>query len=310
MLGRVFAIAMNAYREAVRARVLYGLFAAALLVIGYALIVASLSLHNETRVAADLGAASISIFAVLVAIVVGATSLHREVELKTIFPILARPVRRHEYLVGKYLGLVLTLAVFVALDAGAVLLVLALETHQAPWKVLAVLVVLGAILAVALVRAKHTRVFVVVPWAFAFVLAAFVVADSAGPERQLVAASAVLTLLEVLIIAALATFFSSFTSPAFTVVFTVFFFFIGRSADTLGNLPAKVVGDEARAVGQVLAKVFPNLHVYVPARPLLLGELVEHPVWGYVGIAAGHAAFYSALLLAVGALIFRKRDFQ
>jgi len=94
MLGRVFAIAMNAYREAVRARVLYGLFAAALLVLGYAVVVASLSLHNEARAVADLGAASISLFAVLVAVVQGATALHREVELKTIFPILARPVRR------------------------------------------------------------------------------------------------------------------------------------------------------------------------------------------------------------------------
>src|SRR5271156_1797281 len=130
MLARVLAIAMNTYREAVRARVLYGLFAVALATALYSLVVATLSLHQETRVVADLGAASISLYAVLVAIVLGATSLHREIELKTIFPILTRPLRRHEYVIGKYLGTLDTLLVFVALDGGVVLALLAGEAGQ------------------------------------------------------------------------------------------------------------------------------------------------------------------------------------
>ncbi len=134
MLARIAAVALNAYREAVRARVLYGLLGVALATTAYSLVVATLSLHQEIRVVADLGAASISLYAVLVAIVLGATSLHNELERKTLFPILTRRLRRHEYLVGKYLGALATLGVFVAIDGGAVLAVLAIrggERHRA-----------------------------------------------------------------------------------------------------------------------------------------------------------------------------------
>ncbi|WP_394841636.1 ABC transporter permease [Pendulispora brunnea] len=127
MMSRVVAITMNAFREAVRARVLHALLALALATCAYAVLVAALSIHEELRVVADLGAASISLSAAVVAIVLGSTTLHREIEYKTIFPLLTRALRRHEYLVGKYLGTLLTIAVFVAIQAAVVLAVLALE---------------------------------------------------------------------------------------------------------------------------------------------------------------------------------------
>src|SRR4051812_19622129 len=145
MLMRIAAIALNAYREAVRARILYGLLGLALATCGYSLVVATLSLHQEARVVANVGAASISLYAVLVAIVLGATSLHRELELKTIFPILTRQLRRHEYLIGKYFGMLATLAVFVAIDAAVVLGILAIEAGQKPWLVATAAALLAAI---------------------------------------------------------------------------------------------------------------------------------------------------------------------
>jgi ABC-type transport system involved in multi-copper enzyme maturation permease subunit len=310
MLARTFAIAMNAYREAVRARVLYGLFALAIGTAAYSLVVASLSLHQEARVVADIGASSISLYAVLVAIVLGSTSLYRELELKTVFPILSRPLRRHEYLLGKYFGMLATLAVFVAIDAAAVMIVLALQTGQTPWKVAVTVLLLGGILAVTLVRAKYTRVFVLIPWSAALALCAFVLASTAGDERRLVVASSVLTLCEVSIVTAVATLFASFSSPFLTAVLTVFVFIIGRSADTMANLPPKLFGEWLAAKGRFWSHVFPNLHVYVPARPLLLGQVPDVSLVQYIGVAAAHAAFYSAVLLVVGALVFRKRDFQ
>src|SRR5262245_46931533 len=125
MLARVGAVAYNSYREAVRARVLHGLFGLAILTAGYALIVGASASQSQMRVVSDLGAASISLYSVIVAIVLGATSLYRELEQKTIFPILARPIRRSEYLVGKLFGAVLTLGVFIAANAGALLFALA-----------------------------------------------------------------------------------------------------------------------------------------------------------------------------------------
>jgi Cu-processing system permease protein len=310
MLPRIAAIALNTYREAVRARVLYGLLGLALATCAYSLVVATLSLHQEARVVADVGAASISLYAVLVAIVLGATSLHRELELKTIFPILTRQLRRHEYLVGKYLGMLATLAVFVAIDAAAVLAILALETGQAPWKIVTAIALLAAILAVTSLRATHTRVFVAIPWSFALFAAMALLSAPAGGERRLVIASAALTLCEVAIVAAVAMLFSSFSSPFLTAVFTLGVFLVGRSADTLANLPARIFGQTLHQLGRGLARVFPNLHLYVPARPLLLGEVPGAPVWSFVGAAALHAIFYAIVLLTLGALVFRKRDFQ
>jgi Cu-processing system permease protein len=311
LISRITAIALNTYREAVRARLLLGLFAVSLATCAYSLIVASLSLGNEGRVVADLGSGSFSMFGVVIAIVLGSTSLYRELEYKTIFPILSRPIRRWEYLVGKYAGAVLTVFVFVSVDAAAVLGMLAMETEQAGWKIgLAAAASLFA-LAVTWWRVSGpARVFVVIPWAFVFALIAWFVASTAPEERQLVTASAALAVCEIAIVAAVATLFASFSSPFLTATFTAMVFLVGRSADTLAHLPKKLFG---RAVVQGfagLAHVVPNLHVYVPPRPLLLGEVADRPVWSYVGWAAVHAAFYSTVLLAGGALAFRKRDFS
>jgi ABC-type transport system involved in multi-copper enzyme maturation permease subunit len=284
-------------------------FAVALATCAYALVVATLSLHNEARVVADLGAASLSLYGVIVAIVLGSTSLYRELELKTVFPILSRPIRRWEYVAGKYFGTLLTVLVFVALDAAVVLAILALETGQAAWKVGAVAGLMLAILGVTLARARYTRTFVVIPWALALAAAMWLVAAPALAERQLVVASAALALSEVAIVAGVATLFASFSSPFLTATFTAMLFVIGRSSDTLAHLPRRVFGDTLAAIARLLARVLPNLHVYVPARALLLGEVPGQPVWPYVGLAALHAAFYATALLCLSALAFRKRDF-
>ncbi len=306
---RITAIAMNAYREAVRARVLYGLLALAFAAAAYAVLVGTLSLHQEVRVVADLGAGSMSMFAALVAIVLGATSLHREIELKTLFPILTRPLRRHEYVIGKYLGAVATLAVFVALDGAVILALLALEAKQKVGIVITTLVLFGVILAVGLLRARFTRVYVVVPWAFALFAAMALLAAPAGPDRQLVLASAGLTLAESAIVAAVATFFAAFSSPFLTAVFSLGIFVVGRSADTLANLPKKYFGDLVRSLGRGISHVVPNLQLYVPPRPLLLGQIPESPTWSFVSMASLHAAAYAAVVLAFATWIFRRRDF-
>jgi len=307
--ARILAIALNTYREAVRARVLLGLFAVALATCGYAVIVASLSLHNEPRVVADLGSAAMSLYGVVVAIVMGSTSLHRELEYKTIFPILSRPIRRWEYLLGKYLGTLLTLVVFVAVDAAAVLALLALEAGQAPWTVGGLALAMLAGLGLLLLGARGSRVFAVIPWALALPLVAWAAAGPALEERQLVVASAALSVCEVAIVAAVATLFASFSSPFLTAALTAMIFVIGRSADTLAHLPSKVFGQAATTGGRLLARVFPNLHVYVPPRTLLLGEAPGVAVWPYVGVAALHAALFVTVLLVVGSLAFERRDF-
>ena len=309
MLTRILAIALNTYREAVRARLLVGLFVLALAACVYSLVVAALSLHNEVRVVADLGSASLSLFGVIIAVVLGSTSLYRELELKTVFPILSRPVRRWEYVVGKYLGAMITVKVFVAIDTAAVLACLALETDQPQWKVGAVALLMLLILVTLLVRAKHSRDYVLVPWSLALATAMWLVAAPAGDARQMVLASAVLAVAEVSIVAAVATMFASFSSPVLTATFTTMVFVIGRSSDTLAHLPHKLFGNGIATGGKVLARIVPNLHVYVPARPLLLGAVPGQSLVAYVAEAVVHAVLYAICLLVVSALAFRRRDF-
>ncbi len=310
MFGRVSAIAMNTYREAVRARVLLGLLALALATSGYSLVIAAMSLRQETRIVADIGAASMSLYAVLVSIILGATSLYRELELKTIFPVLTRRLRRHEYVVGKYFGILATLLVFIAIDGAAVLTIMAIQSEKHVGLTIGVGCGMIVVLGILLWRATHSRVFVVLPWSVALFLVMMLLCDGAAGERQVVVVSALLTLGEVVIVGAIAMVFSAFSSPFLTAIFTAWLFMIGRSTDTLANIPERVFGTAIRTTGIVLAKVVPNLNVYVPARPLLLGQVATVPLWSYVGRAWMNSFFYAALLLTLAAIIFRKRDFQ
>ncbi len=126
----------------------------------------------------------------------------------------------------------------------------------------------------------------------------------------MVIASALLTLSEVAIVSAVASFFASFSSPFLTAIFTLAVFLIGRSADTMANLPTKIFGEEAHAIFAGAARIVPNLQVYVPARSLLLGQVPDVSLWSFVATGAIHALFYATFLLTLSALIFRKRDFQ
>jgi ABC-type transport system involved in multi-copper enzyme maturation permease subunit len=309
MLARISVVAFNTYREAVRARILHGLFGLALATAGYALIVGAYASRSRMRVVSDLGAASISIYAIVVAVVLGATSLYRELELKTIFPVLARPLSRSEYLVGKLVGTVLTLVVFVLANSGALLLSLAVLSGRSPVQVvLVVLLTLGAALLAAW---KRPRARTILPAGVALVLAVagFALSDGAPDDRRVIAGSALLTVCEVVVVASIATLFSAFSSPFLTAVFTFSLFVVGRSADALAKLPAKVFGETIHEVGQAVSKVVPNLMVYVPPRPLLTGEAAGSSLGSYLLLAAGQALAWCVFLLVVASAIFRKRDF-
>jgi ABC-2 family transporter len=309
MLARVGVVAYNAYREAVRARILHGLFGLAVATAGYALVVGAYASQSQMRVVSDLGAASISLYSVMVAIVLGATSLYRELEQKTIFPVLARPIRRSEYLVGKLLGSVLTLGVFIAANAGVLLFSLAVLAGRSVALVAAL--GLGSILVTVLVavRFRRLRTLLPIPWAVVFVVAGFLLSASAPADRSVIAASALLTLCEVTVVASIATFFAAFSSPFLTAMFTLGVFVIGRVADSLVKLPARVFGEAIHFGGLWLSKVVPNLMLYVPARPLLTGEAASSDLGQYLVMAAGHALGWTVLLVALASIVFQRRDF-
>ncbi len=108
---RVFSIARNTFREAVRDRVLYNLVLFALVLIGSAIFLGELSGGQETKIIVDLGLSAILLFGLFIAIFVGVGLVYKEIERRTLYAILSKPIGRGEFLLGKYLGLCLTLLV-------------------------------------------------------------------------------------------------------------------------------------------------------------------------------------------------------
>lgn len=113
-LERIWTIAANTVREAIRARVLYTLLFFALALIGTGVLLASLSYVERDRILQDVGFGAIRAFTVAISIFVGIHLVHREVDRRTIFTILSKPIARSEFLLGKYFGLVATLWLLIA----------------------------------------------------------------------------------------------------------------------------------------------------------------------------------------------------
>lgn len=121
---RIWAIAVNTFREAVRDKILYSLLFFALIMIGGSVLIADLTIGEYGKIIRDVGLAAISIFGLLIAVFVGIGLIYKEIEGKTIYTIASKPVPRWQFLVGKYLGLLATLGIEVAIMALAYLVVL------------------------------------------------------------------------------------------------------------------------------------------------------------------------------------------
>jgi ABC-type transport system involved in multi-copper enzyme maturation permease subunit len=128
MNARIGYIATNTFREAVRDRVLYNLIAFVLLLSGAAIFVGQISIEIEKLVVINLGLTAVSLFGVVIAIFIGIGLVSKEIEKRTLYTVLSRPVRRWEFIVGKFFGLAGTLVVnafFMAIGVFAALLYVA-----------------------------------------------------------------------------------------------------------------------------------------------------------------------------------------
>ncbi len=110
-MNRVASIAFNTFREAVRDRVLYNLIAFALLLVGAAVLVGQISIGIERIVLVNLGLSAVSLFGIVIAIFIGIGLVSKEMDKRTLYTVLARPVRRWEFIFGKFWGLAGTLVV-------------------------------------------------------------------------------------------------------------------------------------------------------------------------------------------------------
>jgi ABC-type transport system involved in multi-copper enzyme maturation permease subunit len=124
---KIAAIAGNTFRETIRDKVLYNLILFALLMILSSFLLGQLALGYQSKVIVDLGLSSISVFGTLIAIFIGIGLVYKELERRTVFALLAKPVHRWEFILGKYLGLLITLLVNVAIMTVGLALTLAYQ---------------------------------------------------------------------------------------------------------------------------------------------------------------------------------------
>jgi Cu-processing system permease protein len=118
-MGVVRHIAVNVFRESIRDKVLYNLVFFAVMLIAVSYLLGQLTAGQEIKIIKDLGLAAMSLFGLFIAVFIGIGLVSKEVEKRSIYALLAKPVRRQEFIVGKYLGLVLTLLVNMAIMTAA-----------------------------------------------------------------------------------------------------------------------------------------------------------------------------------------------
>jgi len=271
---RIAAVARNTFREAARNKVMYSLLFFALALIVSALALGELSVHEERRMVRDVGLSGIDVFSVLIAIFVGVNLLYKELALKTVYTIVPKSIARWEFVVGKWLGVRATLVVQIA--------------------------VMGVVLALTLLVQGGSGG------------GAAGSASSAGALDTALPKALWLFLMNVAIVTSVAMLFSAFTSPFLSGLFSLGVFVVGRQVPDLRQVAARVGG----GVGLILdglAAVLPNLHLFVPSGTIVDAQHVSvHGQFvgvGYLGSVTAYALGYSALVLGLAMLIFRRRDF-
>jgi ABC-type transport system involved in multi-copper enzyme maturation permease subunit len=254
----VTAIAVNAFRESVRDRVLYNLVFFAILMISASYLIGQLTAGQDLKIIKDLGLAAMSVFGLFMAVFIGIGLVSKEVERRSIYALLAKPIRRHEFILGKYLGLVLTLFVNVSVMTLSLFAVLACMhwTAEPP------------------VRAA---------WE----------APALDP-RLLVAV--VLIFAELALVTAIALLFSTFSTPMLSAALTLGLYVAGHFNADLRSFEAVVSSRAAAGIARALYYVLPNFASF-DVKAAVVHAVPVAPSYVWLTLLYG-AVYTSFLLLA------------
>ena len=130
------AIAINTFREAVRNKIFYMLIVFGIVFALSSRLVGLLTLGDATKVMKNVGLASINFFSVLIAIFTGTNLIYKEIDKKTIYNIISKPITRSNFIIGKFLGLAYTLLVALVSMAVVFFLFLLISTGEFDWRIL------------------------------------------------------------------------------------------------------------------------------------------------------------------------------
>jgi ABC-type transport system involved in multi-copper enzyme maturation permease subunit len=262
-------IALNVFRESVRDRVPYNLVLFAVLLIGSSYLLGQLTAGQDVKIIKDLGLAAISVFGLFIAIFIGIGLVSKEVERRSIYALLAKPISRPQFIAGKYAGLVLTLAVNVAVMT------------------VALYAVLGYLTWIETAEFKAS-------W------------EAPGVDPAMLKAI-LLIFVELMLVTAIALFFSTFSSPILSAALTFGLYIAGNFNADLKNFEQVVDSPPAAWLARGLYHVLPDLSAFDVKIEVVHGLPVAA---GYIVSTLGYGALYIAALLLAATVIFSRRDFK
>ena len=263
------AIAVNVFRESVRDKVLYNLVLFAVLLTGASYLIGQLTAGQDVKIIKDLGLSATAVFGLFIAVFIGIGLVSKEVERRSIYALLAKPIHRYQLVIGKYCGLMLTLAVNVAVMAAATYIVLAYMAWHVPESAREV-------------------------W------------DAPALDPALMKA-VTLIFVELMLVTAVALFFSTFSTPMLSAAFTFGFYVVGHFSGDLRNFQQVVDSPAAARLARGLYWVLPNLAQFDIKADVVHGQ---HVAAGYLAVTIGYAALYVAMLLVISVFVFSRRDFK
>jgi ABC-type transport system involved in multi-copper enzyme maturation permease subunit len=214
-------IALNVFKESVRDKVLYNLVLFAVLLIGASLLLGQLTAGQEVKIIKDLGLAAMSMFGLFIAVFIGIGLVSKEVERRSIYGVITKPISRPQFVLGKFAGLTLTLTVNVTIMTVALYVVLAIYDARSADQIKAV-------------------------W------------EAPALDPALAKAS-FLILLELSLVTAVALLFSSFSGPMTAAAFTFSLVIIGHFNADLKNFEAVVKSAPVAWVARAVYYALPNL---------------------------------------------------
>lgn len=259
-------IALNVFRESVRDKVLYNLVLFAVVLMGASYLIGQLTAGQDVKIIKDLGLAATSVFGLFIAVFIGIGLVSKEVEKRSIYSLLSKPIERHQLVIGKYFGLVLTLAVNLAVMAAALYVVLAYMSWMAP----------------ALASAGWER-----PALDPAMLKAFF-----------------LIFCELATVTAIAVFFSTFSTPILSAAFTFALFVAGRFSADLRNFNQVSESPLANGLTTALYWLLPNLSPFDVRSQVVHGQPVTAAYLALS--AAYALLYIGALIVGASAIFARR----
>ncbi|MCC8190570.1 MAG: ABC transporter permease [Planctomycetes bacterium] len=288
-MDKVYQIARNTFRESIRDKILYVIAFFAAVMMFSSLALGWISIGDQLQVVQDFSLAILSIFGALMAVFVGTNLIFKEIDKRTVYTILSKPVKRWQFLLGKYLGLLAVLALAMLGMLVAALLFVVYAAYTQPFSD---------------IEDWRNRVH----WGW-------------------YSMAVVMLFFELMVVVSLAMFFSSIASPILSAIFTFTAYMVGQVSATIKDMfttfepvtesVAAVTGESLtdfasstyfflKPFSIIIYYVLPDLQHFQLRNQVVLGP---EPTFEQMAVAMGYGIFYAAAVMAVTVLIFDRKRF-